>query len=244
MLEIKDLKVSYNSRVVIDNLNIDIPKGSLITLLGPSGCGKSTLVKTIAGIKEKRFGSILLDGKDVHPTINNIGYIPQDYGLLPWKDVRSNITLSTKIKGNYDIRTFDTIVGELNIGHLLSKYPKDISGGEKQRVAIARALTMKCEIMLLDEPFSSLDTKSKENASKLLLDVWKKHETTSIIVTHDIETAMYLGQTIVVMSKGCNIVASISNSYFGEDKPRDTARYFEQINYIKSIFEDIAYEDR
>lgn len=236
--------VSYNSKVVIDNLNIDIPKGSMITLLGPSGCGKSTLVKTIAGIKEKNSGAVLLGGEDVDPTQNNIGYIPQDYGLLPWKDVKSNITLSTKIKGNYDIETFDSIIGELNIRDHLNKYPKEISGGEKQRVAIARALTMKCEIMLLDEPFSSLDTKTKENASKLLLDVWKKHETTSIIVTHDIETAMYLGQTIVVMSKGCNIVASIDNSYFGVDKPEDTARYFEQINYIKSVFKDIAYEDK
>lgn len=243
MLEIRELEVYYDSLAVIDRFNLNIPKGSLVTLLGPSGCGKSTLIKTIAGIKEKSGGQILLRNELVNPKSNNIGYIPQDYGLLPWKNVESNIKLSTKIKGNYSEEIFNNVVNELNIYSLLSKYPGEISGGEKQRVAIARALIMKCEIMLLDEPFSSLDTKSKENASRLLLNVWKKHETTSIIVTHDIETAVFLGQSIVVVSKGCNIVEMMNNPYFGTDIPEDPTEYMKQINHIKSVFKDIAYED-
>lgn len=244
MLEIKELEVCYDSVAVIDKLNLNIPKGSIVTLLGPSGCGKSTLIKTIAGIKEKSSGEILLREESVNPKSSNIGYIPQDYGLLPWKNIESNIQLSTKIKGNYCEETYYKIVNELNIGNLLGKYPSEISGGEKQRVAIARALIMKCEILLLDEPFSSLDTKSKENASNLLLSVWRKHETTSIIVTHDIETAVFLGQSIIIVSKGCKIIDIMNNPYFGIDIPEDPIDYMKKINYIKSVFKDIANEDK
>lgn len=244
MLEIKELEACYGSNIIIDRLNLNIQKGSLITLLGPSGCGKSTLIKTIAGIKEKHGGQILLMGKNVDPKLNNIGYIPQDYGLLPWKNVESNIKLSTKIKGNYSEDAFNNVVNELNIYSLLDKFPNEISGGEKQRVAIARALIMKCQIMLLDEPFSSLDTKSKENASNLLLDVWRRHETTSIIVTHDIETAVFLGQKIVVVSIGCKVIDVIDNKYFGIEKPKNLEEYIKQINYIKAVFKGIGYEDK
>lgn len=235
MLSIKDLSVYYGHKIILDKLNIDIPNGEIYALIGPSGCGKSTLLKSIAAINEISQGKILLGDDDLSPKNHVIGYIPQDYGLLKWKNVYENIKLAADIK-NIEYKTkINEIITELGLDNLLNSYPNELSGGEKQRVAIARALLIEPDILLMDEPFSSLDDYSKEVASNLFLDVWKKHKVTCLIVTHDYECAMYLGKKIIVMNKEGFIENLIDNKLFSVVHTEDLDRYKEMLEDLRGF---------
>ena len=235
MLSIRDLSVCYGDKKILNKLNIDIPKGEIHALIGPSGCGKSTLLKSIAGINEICQGSIRLGEEDITPKSHVIGYIPQDYGLLKWKNVYENLIMGAIIKDRDYKSKVDQIVSELNLGNLLKSYPGELSGGEKQRVAIARALILAPDILLMDEPFSSLDDYTKDIATNLFLDVWKKHKVTSLIITHNHASAMYLGKNIIVMNKLGMIEDIKENKLFGISHTDDLETYRIMLDDLKSF---------
>lgn len=203
MLEIKELSVAYEGLPVLKNINLHVADGEICTIVGPSGCGKSTLLKAVANLIHSHSGDILFNNELVSTKKHTIGYIPQNYGLLPWKTVEQNIVLALKIK---KLPLFDgkmSIVDEAlkRIGLLehKKKFPAALSGGQKQRIAIARAFVLQPDILLMDEPFSALDSMTKEEMQQFFLDIWQGRTGSTLFITHDIEEAVFLGEKVVVM---------------------------------------------
>ena len=177
-------------------VDAEFPDGSITAIVGPSGCGKTTLIRTIAGLLEPTSGRI-------EPGIRAASVIFQDYGLLPWKTVRANAELPLLLAGkDHAARRLvsDPILEELGLIRFADLFPSRLSGGMRQRVAIARALAARDDLLLMDEPFSSLDAMTRESLQDSLLDIRKRHGTTVIIVTHSIEEAAYLADRVYVMA--------------------------------------------
>jgi len=237
MLIINDLSVNYKSRQainpVINHLSFQLQDGEALAILGPSGCGKSTLINALAGSLSIESGTIEYVAREQHcplnPRLHKIGLIPQNYGLLPWKTVKENCLLPLKIRGEYhkgrSTEEMNQLYEALSLSNLLEKYPKELSGGQLQRTAIARALLLKPNLLLMDEPFSALDAITREEARELFLKVWTQQKPTTLLVTHSIEEALYLGTIIYVMAaQGGDIKYRMDNPYFGYLAP-DTIAY-------------------
>ena len=209
MLEIKQLSVSYEGAAVLNELDLQVANGEICTIVGPSGCGKSTLLKAVAGLLTSFSGAILFNGEAISARQHTIGYIPQSYGLLPWKTVEQNITLALKIKGLPLEKEGELVVHaaleRIGLTEHKKKFPGALSGGQRQRVAIARAFVLEPDVLLMDEPFSALDGVTKEEMQQFFLDIWKGREGVTLFITHDIEEAVFLGKKVVVMLPGQGI---------------------------------------
>ncbi|MCM1991664.1 ABC transporter ATP-binding protein [Oceanirhabdus seepicola] len=224
MIEVNNLSVSYKNKdkhiKAIETVDLSVEEGEICVVIGASGCGKSTLLKVLAGILKGDEGQVLIDGNEVNPKSHRIGFIPQNYGLVKWKSVEENVFLSAKIKDgkkSIDKDFYRRILKELDIDKLVKRYPTQLSGGQMQRVSIARALLLKPNLLLMDEPFSSLDAMIREEVQELFLQVWKEYKVTTLLVTHDIREAIYLGQKIVVLSSTPGkVVEVIDNPLFGK----------------------------
>lgn len=228
MIEIKNLKVGYEDEVVLEALSMNIEKNTTCALIGPSGCGKTTLLYAIAGLIKPKEGEIFINGEKLASVRQNTGVILQDYGLLPWKTVWYNIAFPLKARGmdkdtaNHKV---ENILRDLGIYEFKEKYPGELSGGQKQRVAIARTLALEPDLLLMDEPSSALDAMTKENIQNIISGIYKQKLTTMVIVTHNIEEAVFLGQKIVVMGKG-QILQIMDNPYFGLEKLRENIDFY------------------
>ncbi|MGE4284479.1 MAG: ABC transporter ATP-binding protein [Clostridia bacterium] len=244
MLEIDSLSVSYSSEEKSVNalgpINMQIKAGVIYAVIGPSGCGKSTLLHVLSGIIKDYQGKVLLNNEEVNPKKHDIGFIPQNFGLLPWKNVQKNCLLSLKIKG----KTIDSVMSErieyiqnkLDIHSLKDRYPSELSGGQKQRVAIARAFIMNPDLLLMDEPFSALDAFSREEAQELFMDIWNQYNPTTLFVTHSIEEAIYIGKKIVIMSHCPGTIAEIiDNPLFNTVNLRQNEEYLWLSSHLRGI---------
>jgi len=252
MLIIDHISIHYKSKKeifpVISNLSLQMPQGEALAILGHSGCGKSTLVNALAGTIPIENGTIdyIKDNnrQPLNPKIHKIGLIPQNCGLLPWKTVKENCLLSLKIRKQQLSETqkeeIAKIYSSLNISDILGKYPNQLSGGQVQRAALARAFIIKPDLLLMDEPFSALDAITREEARELFLKVWRKVKPTTILVTHSIEEALYLGNTIIVMGKHMGDVKyQMQNPYFGHLYPEEA----EYLIIKKLLREQLRTED-
>ncbi len=220
LLEIKNLTKNYhdspNSRDIIKDLSLTVDQGEFICILGPSGCGKTTLIRCIAGFEEHE-GQILVDGKDVDgPGIDRI-MIFQDFNqLFPWKTVKKNIQYPLKVNGLKDKAELERIAEEnLKLVGLEGKgdlYPHQLSGGMKQRVAIAKGLALNPKIILMDEPFASLDAMTRSKLQDRLIDIKSKEDITVIFITHNIQEALVLGSRILFMGRSGQIKLDIENT--------------------------------
>jgi NitT/TauT family transport system ATP-binding protein len=185
----------------IKEISLTVPDQQFITILGPSGCGKTTLLKIAAGLIQPSEGEILLNGDPISGPSPKCGYVPQAYTLFPWLTVEENIEFGLRIKPTDRIKR-EEIVDELlkliGLVRYRGFYPKALSGGMKQRVAIARTLAVDPEILLLDEPFGSLDTQTRAAMQEHLLAIWAKTKKTVLFVTHDVEEATFLSDVIYV----------------------------------------------
>lgn len=231
MLEINNISIEYKTKKevtpVIENLSLTIKEGEAIAILGPSGCGKSTLINALGGNVNITSGTIEYEREKkelLNPKIHKIGLIPQNHGLLPWKTIEKNCLLPLNIRGESidgnRREEINKIYNALGIMYLLKKYPSQLSGGQLQRAAVARAFILQPDVLLMDEPFSALDEIIKEEAIELFLEVWKQNKPTTILVTHSISEALYLGKRIIVMkSEKGNIVYERDNPYFGMKNP-------------------------
>lgn len=244
MLEINNLSVSYNTKRekvrALGPLSMRIEAGEIYAVIGPSGCGKSTLLHVLSKIVQGYRGEVLLNDEVLDPKRHNIGFIPQNFGLLPWKTVRKNYMLSLSIKGKAkdDMQSEKTehILDKLNIQSLKDRYPNELSGGQKQRVAIARAFIMNPDLLLMDEPFSALDALTREEAQELFIDLWNQYNITTLFVTHSIEEALYMGKKIVIMSHSPGtIVEIIENPLFNTEKLREKEDYLKLSSHIRGI---------
>lgn len=209
MLEIKKLSVNYDKMAILSRIDLQVADGEICTIVGQSGCGKSTLLKAIVGLLPNYSGEILFNKVPISTKNHRIGYIPQNYGLLPWKTIEQNIALALKIKNIPPIKNGKLVVDEVlaRIGLLAhkKKFPGELSGGQKQRVSIARAFVLKPDVLLMDEPFSALDSMTKEEMQQFFLDIWVGCSGSTLFITHDIEEAVFLGKKVVVMLPGKDI---------------------------------------
>ncbi|WP_139906172.1 ABC transporter ATP-binding protein [Clostridium thermarum] len=244
MLEINSLAVTYNSGKNIINalgpISMNVAAGEIYAVIGPSGCGKSTLLHVLSGIIKDFQGEVCLNKEPLNPKQHNIGFIPQNFGLLPWKTVEKNYLLSLRIKSkavdSSVMERITHILNKLDIASLKNRYPNELSGGQKQRVSIARAFIMNPDLLLMDEPFSALDSLTREEAQELFIDLWNQYKITTIFVTHSIEEALYMGKKIVIMSH-CpgRIVKLIDNPLFNTENLRENEEFLQLSSYIRSI---------
>ncbi|HMQ09711.1 MAG TPA: ATP-binding cassette domain-containing protein [Oligoflexia bacterium] len=228
MLELQDISVSFNHIQILNNINLSVQAGRLVSLIGPSGCGKTTLLKTINALVPIQSGSITVDGKtnwQLSQLRKFVAYVIQQESLFPHLPVWKNIALPGKIQNNLDLVTDEKIKSILEDLHLdpndvWNKLPAQLSGGQKQRVALARALIMQPKVLLLDEPFSALDPVTKRSLQETLKDLHKKHSTTIVMVTHDIHEAFMLSEYIFFLSEGSIIQQGSPRSFIEEtDNP-------------------------
>ena len=189
--------------LVLDSVDVHLDPGELVTLVGASGCGKSTLLAIAAGLIAPTEGEVLLDGHPVTGPGPDRGLVFQSYTLYPWRTVRENVAFGLELKKlpKADIRTrVDHYLDVMRLRSFADSLPKQLSGGMKQRVAIARALANEPEVLLLDEPFGALDAQTRGQMQEFLLEVWRTTRTTILLVTHDVEEAVFLSQRIYVLS--------------------------------------------
>lgn len=193
-IRIRGLTKRFKDFPVFENLNLDVYEGEFLCVLGPSGCGKTTLLRIIAGL-EPATGEIFIDGKMVKGPSSDRFVVFQDFEqLLPWKTVEENISFLS----DADVEPLVSLVG---LEGFEKNYPHELSGGMKQRVAIARALAMNPSILLMDEPFGSLDAQMRRKLQAELIQLWRKIDVTIIFVTHNIRESVLLGTRIVVLSR-------------------------------------------
>lgn len=208
MLKIKNITKTYHHKKhkveIIKNLNLSIKNGEFIAIVGPSGCGKTTLLKIIAGLIKPTTGQILLDRMKITKPGRDRGMVFQQFTLFPWLTVKENISFGLdlrKIKTNEKEKIIDHFLEITELKDFADYYPKKLSGGMQQRVAIARTLANDPKILLMDEPFSALDSQTKENLHKQLEYLWRKLKKTIIFVTHDLEEAIFLADRIFILTE-------------------------------------------
>lgn len=227
-LSLDDISFSYGKKDVIKNFTLEIEKGTFTTLLGASGCGKTTLLKLLCGFLEPSSGRISVNGKIMNGVLVNkrkIGMVFQDYALFPHMTVEQNLLYGLKInkENRKDKSGMNKIILEtassLGIEDLLDRYPSELSGGQQQRVALGRALVLKPDVLLMDEPLSSLDSKLRIKVREELKEIQKKVGVTTVYVTHDQEEALSLSDKIAVINNGSLVqFGTPSEIYF---KPAD-----------------------
>ncbi|QDR81787.1 ABC transporter ATP-binding protein [Sporomusa termitida] len=222
----KSFWVGSESIPVLDNITLDIKEGEFVSIVGHSGCGKSTLLKIIAGLVEYSAGTVLCGGQDLRESDVHRGMIFQDHRLLPWLTVAENIGFGLYGLAEQEkqgrIREHIELVG---LKGFEKAYPHQLSGGMAQRTAIARAFVHKPDILLLDEPFGALDALTRIQMQDEVLKIWEQQKTTMILVTHDIDEAIYLGDRVVINT---NRPASIKKIFTVDlARPRErTGHYF------------------
>ncbi len=240
MIEVQDLTFSYSSgQDVFRHFNWKVEAAESWVILGPSGCGKSTLLYLIAGLRFPAAGVVSIDGEKIERPRPKSGLIIQDYGLMPWASVFENASLGLQIRRFYgpdgkhapineqtDPAQVELWLSRLGLNEQRDKYPAQLSGGQRQRTAIARTLAIQPDLLLMDEPFSSLDAPTRENLQQLVLDLWREQQLTLITVTHSIEEAAVLGQKILLLHEPPNMkVTIIDNPEMNQKHYRDSAAY-------------------
>lgn len=239
MLSIDNLQVRYGSTIALSDFSLSMKTGEIYSLIGPSGCGKSTLLKVLCGIISSYEGQITFNGKTFSPKELSIGYVPQQYGLLEWKTVKDNIFLPFKLNPDKVLRETEVkeILSSLEIEDLHDRYPSQLSGGQKQRVALARAFISQPDILLMDEPFSSLDTFTSEASQRVFLRLWQKYKVTTLFITHNIHEAVSIGEHIVIMSKSPGrIIHQVDNPLFNVSEYEE-----EKLKFVASIIQKTGY---
>lgn len=188
--------------IVLADINLDITKGSFVTILGQSGGGKSTLLKLMGGFLGASSGAVLFHGQPLRKTTPEIGMVFQDQNLYPWLNVEQNIGFGFRVRGD-KLATYRPVVRNLiehvGLAQARKLYPHQLSGGMRQRVAIARSLAVKPDVLLLDEPFSALDVQLRRRLQDFLWGIWQETATTMVLVTHNVEEAILLGQKLIVV---------------------------------------------
>jgi NitT/TauT family transport system ATP-binding protein len=242
MIEVSDLSLVYldegEENRVIDLLSLRVEAGESLAIIGPSGCGKTSLLFILAGLLRPTSGSVVIGGEPVLRPRRDVALILQETGLLPWKTVWQNAILGLPLDGLADLRRIKRALRELDLEGLEHRYPSQLSGGEKKRVSLARALAQNAKVLLMDEPLAALDALTREHTQNLILKLWKRHGFTTVLVTHDIEEAVFLGQRILALSqRPAHIVDVIANPGMGEESYRQSGEFFDKVREVRVLLE-------
>jgi len=193
----------FGGRPVLVDVSFEVAQHELLCVVGPSGCGKTTLLRVIAGLLEPARGSVRLDGELVAGPSARTAMVFQHFGLFPWKSVRANIAYGLANRGRRDPRRVEALMRTMGLEDAADRYPRQLSGGMRQRVGLARALAVEPEVLLMDEPFGSLDAITREQLQEELLTIWERDPgVTGVFITHDIDEAILLGDRIVALRAG------------------------------------------
>lgn len=252
MIKVDALSFSYSSgHPVFDRFSWQVEGGEAWAVIGPSGCGKTTLLYLLAGLRMPTSGSIHIAGEPLARPRPTTGLILQDYGLLPWATVRENAALGLRLRKFYgpDGRhaPADEVVGiiaervglwlaRLNIAAAADKYPSQVSGGQRQRAAIARTLALRPDLLLMDEPFASLDAPTREDLQNLVVELRTEQKLTTVIVTHNIEDAVFLGERILVLAQPPHRTpVVVENSSAGQAGYRTQTAFLDRCNELRRL---------
>jgi len=244
LLRVKDLVKTYRSPGqhvhALDSVDLQLSEKETVAILGPTGCGKSTLLFLIAGLLTADSGYVLFRGKALGKPHRETALVLQDYGLFPWKTVLKNVELGLQIRGDHHHEgRINALLAELGISDKRRMFPQQLSGGEKQRVALARALILNPSLLLMDEPFAALDTLTRERLQDLCASLWKSRQFSMILVTHNIQEAVRLGQRIVIMSdKPGRFIHTIENPDALGEEQRGSKSFFTTARTVRSILEN------
>lgn len=185
----------------LKDINLSIDNNEFVSIVGPSGCGKSTMLRLISGLIKPSLGSLLLDDEKIEGPSSRKGMVFQNPTLFPWLKVEENVGFSGNLKNGEDIdeKTIDLMLEKVGLEDFKNAYPKELSGGMAQRVSLIRTMIMKPEVFLLDEPLGSLDAFTRMNMQDEILKLWQEEKNLMIMVTHDVEEAVYMSSKIIIM---------------------------------------------
>ena len=246
MIEVSQCNLAYlqgTTQVnVYNHFNLKIEPGESLVLIGPSGCGKSTLLYLLSGLLQPTSGEIRVWGELLKGTRQKTAFILQEYGLFPWLNVEQNVSLGSRVRHTAKRmyrRVVEEMIYKMGLWEVKHHFPSELSGGQRQRVALARALTLQPDLLLMDEPLSALDALTRERLQKLLLEIWQEQNLTTVLVTHSIEEAVFLGSRILVLADGrpTRVVGEILNPLVGQSGYRQTSEFFQKASYVRSLLE-------
>ncbi|MGH2728509.1 MAG: ABC transporter ATP-binding protein [Actinomycetota bacterium] len=224
---VKEFDVRSDPVRALDGINIHVDAGEIVCLLGASGCGKSTLLQIAAGLCEPTSGSVMVDGHEVDGPGPDRGLVFQSYSLYPWRSVAGNVAFGLQVQNlsrEEITRRVDRYLDVMELTRFSNALPKELSGGMQQRTAIARALATEPSVLLLDEPFGALDAQTRASMQEFLLQVWRDTDATILMVTHDVEEAVFLAQRIYVMTPHPGRIAEEIDVPFGTSREHHLLR--------------------
>lgn len=249
----KTYKTPNGDAIIVKGFDLKIKKGEFVCVIGHSGCGKSTVLSMAAGLNEISDGSVILDGHEIEGAGPDRGVVFQSPCLLPWMTAWDNVRLgveqvyyhASKEERDQIIEYYLTVVG---LGAAMHKRPAELSSGMRQRVGLARAFALSPKMLMLDEPFGMLDKLTKFELQQVLLDLWNRERLTAMMITHDVDEAIYLADRIVMMTNGpAAKVGDILEIKF--DRPRErqeimaTEQYYEYRDYLINFLEERADDE-
>ena len=241
MFEFINISHSYNNNIVLDNFSMKLIKGEVVSLLGPSGCGKTTLLRLASGIEKVQQGEIKLNNEIVssskfhlNPEKRGIGYVFQDCALFPHLTILQNIFFGlNKIEIIKQTQKIQNLMNEINISELSNYYPHELSGGQQQQVALVRAMASNPKMILLDEPYSNLDSRLKEKIRDQMLHILREYNISALLVTHDPEEAMFMSDKIGVLNNGIVEQFGSPIDLYLRPKTSFIAEFFGEINVLE-----------
>jgi len=242
-LTFESLGVTYagTDRAVeaLRDVSLSLAEGEPVAIIGPSGCGKSTLLLAAAGLLSPTRGRVLVADAPLLGVRRTTALILQDFGLFPWKTVFHNAALGLEIRGHGRSELHERVLSALDqvgLAEFEHAYPGELSGGMRQRLALARALALEADLLLMDEPLSALDALTREDLQDVLLDLWRIRRHTSLLVTHSIEEAVYLGRRVVVLTpRPGRIAAIVDNPNMGDPGYRESREFHERAVELRRL---------
>jgi iron(III) transport system ATP-binding protein len=240
-----DVSKRYGESLALDHVSLEVPPGKVLCLLGPSGCGKTTLLRIAAGVERPTSGRVLLDGQEVAgpdnfvpPEKRGVGLMFQDFALFPHLSILQNVAFGLRSLSRAEAKTEAlAALARVGLDHYADEYPHILSGGEQQRVALARAIAPRPSVLLMDEPFSGLDPRLRDRMREETLAILHETRTTCIVVTHDAEEAMRMGDNVVLLRKGRVVQSGSALDLYRTPKDILAARTFSDLNEVPARIE-------
>ena len=243
-LQIRNICKTLEGVRILNDISLSVMPGRVTCLLGPSGCGKTTTLRIISGIDRQDSGQVLIDGqiisgdgKHLQPEQRSVGLLFQDFALFPHLTVRDNVAFGLIGRiGDRDAR-IEELLAKIDLVEFSNRYPHELSGGQQQRVALARALAPRPRIMLMDEPFSNLDDRLRDQVREETFSILKDEDTASLLITHEPEEAMRMADEIVLMRQGSVVQLGSPYQVYGNPVDREAASFFSDINIVHGVVE-------
>lgn len=251
-IEIMGLNKTFESSTqerlcVINDMNFTINAGEFISIVGASGCGKSTLLRIIAGIESPTNGSLLCDGNIINGTSPDRGMVFQEHALFPWLTIRKNIIFALKSSGRYkdNAQNINPLIEKVGLKEFANAYPHQLSGGMRQRAAVIRSLAVSPNVLLLDEPLGALDSFTRMVLQDEIIRLWKERENTMVMITHDVDEAVYLSNKIIVMSPRPGRITEVVEVPMSYPRNRGSSEFsklrthlLKQLNFAADVEQD------